>query len=85
MQEGIIDGVGGLEETLAYIDEFKLTTKLEKGVYGHLKSEMWRETVGYLERWGDEANRDFAADTRRRRESEESKKRVQTWQAKSKL
>lgn len=51
-----------------------------KGVYGDLKREMYRETVGYLERWGEEDARDFATAEKVRREREASNKRVEVWQ-----
>lgn len=68
-----------------YIDEMKLTTKLDKGVYGMLKREMWRETVDYLENWGEEANREYAIDARRKQDIAERQKKVKAWEAKAKL
>lgn len=49
LKEGLVDGLGGLEETLALIKELRLEGKAKSGVYGRLKAEMWRETLGYLE------------------------------------
>lgn len=57
LKEGIIDGVGGVEETLAMISELKLTNKSDKGVYGSLKKEMWRETVFFLDNWEEQVDR----------------------------
>ena len=90
LKEGIIDGLGGLEEALAYIEEMKLTSKAAismtgESVYGKLKREMWRETVEYLEQWSDEHNREFAIDARRRREKEAAVKKVKEWEIKAKL
>ncbi|KAK3060190.1 hypothetical protein LTR53_020192, partial [Teratosphaeriaceae sp. CCFEE 6253] len=58
-REGIVDWLGGLDEALSYVDDLKLVQKAGKGmsgkqVYGDLKREMWRETVGYLENFGAE-------------------------------
>lgn len=53
MKDGIIDGVGNLEETLTLISEISLVKKAEKGVYGALKREMWRESLALLEQGDD--------------------------------
>ena len=50
LKEGIIDGVGSWENTVAFIHEMKLLGRATTGVYGKLKEEMWRETVRYLDR-----------------------------------
>lgn len=63
----------------------KLTTKADKGVYGALKREMWRETVSYLENWADEAQRDLQIEMARKNELAFSERRVKEWEAKAKL
>lgn len=80
-----MDTLGDLGDALKYIDEMKLVAKAApsatgKSVYGQLKREMYRETVGYLERWGEEDARDFAIAEKARREREASVKRVEAWQ-----
>lgn len=90
LKEGLIDGLGGLEEALTYIDELKLTNKAGKGmsgkaVYGMLKQEMWRETVGYLDNFGAEDARDFTFEERRKRDRQESEKEVRAWEIRAKL
>lgn len=85
-----MDWLGGLDEALTYVEELKLVQKAGKGmsgkaVYGELKSEMWRETVGYLENFGDEHNREFAIQERRRRDRLLSEGKVEQWEAKAKL
>jgi Delta3-Delta2-enoyl-CoA isomerase len=52
LKEGIVDGLGGLDEVLMFVDEMKLRAKGKSGVYGRLKAEMWRETVGFLSSGG---------------------------------
>ncbi|KAK5116848.1 hypothetical protein LTR85_009108 [Meristemomyces frigidus] len=84
-KEGIVDWLGGLDEALTYIDELKLVQKAGKGmtgkaVYGDLKREMWRETVGYLENFGAEDGRDFMAEGRKRKDREVSEKKVKQWE-----
>ena len=85
-----MDWLGGLEDTLTYIDELKLVQKAGKGlsgkqVYGDLKREMWRETVGYLENFGAEDGREFAIEARKRRDWGLAEGRVKAWEAKAKL
>ena len=83
--------MGGLDATLKHISELKLTQKAGSGmsgkrVYGELKLEMWRETIEYLDRWGEEANRDFETQSRLRKMTNERERRVKEWEVhKSKL
>jgi Delta3-Delta2-enoyl-CoA isomerase len=49
LEYGIVDGLGGIEEALALVKERNLTEKGKSGVYGTLKSEMYRESLGFLE------------------------------------
>ena len=91
MKEGIIDGVGGLAETLKYIADNKLTVRVGPGLsgrnaYGDLKREMWRETVLLLDNWGAESNRDLVVETQLADEALTREKRVAAWEgSKSKL
>jgi len=45
----IVDGLGGIEEVHGLIKDKKLDTRAKSGVYGIMKAEMYRETLGYLE------------------------------------
>ncbi|EHK97070.1 ClpP/crotonase [Glarea lozoyensis ATCC 20868] len=54
LENGIVDGLGGLEEVTKFIGEKKLTGKAKSGVYGLLKKEMYRESMGYLRDGKDE-------------------------------
>ena len=79
LKEGIIDGVGGLDEVLMFIDEMKLGVKGKTGVYGRLKAEMWRETVGFLN--GGGTSDDLARDFKELKQQEEvERKRVEEWE-----
>ncbi|EXJ66048.1 uncharacterized protein A1O5_10662 [Cladophialophora psammophila CBS 110553] len=81
LKEGIIDGVGGVEETLAFISEMKLTQKAQGKSYGQIKEELYREIVKDLDE-GAEARAKLAArDLDRSRRALESKKRVEDYQA----
>lgn len=90
LKSNLVDHLGGLQETLAYIDEMKLVQKAQPGmsggpsVYGDLKREMYRETVDYLEQWTEEAQRDWVVRERVRKDSEAAEKRVAGWESKGK-
>ena len=75
-----MDGLGGVDEVLAYIGEMGLVERGKSGVYGRLKAEMWRETVGFLENveGGDRREERELQDQKRRAEGE--KRRVQEWE-----
>jgi len=78
LEGGIVDGLGGLEEAIALISERKLVEKGKSGVYGVLKAEMYRETLGYLDDTDDKGVEEYrrAEDERR----EQLKSRVQEWE-----
>ena len=79
LKEGIVDGLGGVEEALAFIGESKLADRGKSGVYGKLKREMWAETVENLD--------DIYASERKEKEryekdklrSAEEQRRVEEW------
>lgn len=79
LKEGIVDGLGGLNEVLLFADEMRLQNKGKSGVYGRLKAEMWRETVGFLT--GGSTGEDLAQGLKElRRQEEVEKKRVEDWE-----
>ena len=49
LQRGIVDGVGGLEETVAFVKERGLEGKVKSGIYGVMKEEMYRGLLGVLD------------------------------------
>lgn len=85
LREKIVDGLGGMDEAMALVADRKLVDKPATGVYGHLKAEMWRETVGYLSGWTTESMQqtDLAVDGRSDREKAE--RNVKAWELKAKL
>lgn len=46
---GIVDGLGGLDEVLALIQERKLLTKAATGIYGTMKEEMYARVLNGLD------------------------------------
>lgn len=79
----LVDALGSLPETLKFIEGRDLKAKGDKGVYGGLKEEMWREQVvaltGGLERGGSAT---WAGGVAGRRVVEESEMRgrVGAWE-----
>jgi len=63
----------------------KLVSKTDKGVYGALKREMWRETLQYLENWGDESRRDVTVLLEQKKEDIKREENVKGWEVKAKL
>src|SRR6186713_2563051 len=49
LEEKAVDAVEGLTEALELVARLKLVEKGRTGVYGLLRREMYRETMGYLE------------------------------------
>jgi enoyl-CoA hydratase/carnithine racemase len=79
LEAGLVDGLGGLDEALALVNDRKLVDKPKTGVYGVLKSEMYRETLGYLENHDANEKMDeerMKADDKR---IEQGKARVSEW------
>lgn len=85
LKEGIVDGLGGWEETKGFVDEMKLMKRGQSGVYGILKGEMWKETVQLLEAGEGKESEESAirrvADLRRH---EDAKVQVEQWEDKRK-
>ena len=82
LEAGLVDTLGGLEETLNLVKDKRLTEKGKTGVYGSLKAEMYRECVGYLEGFekGEERAQEIAKEVIER--SEAGKRTVKEWMAK---
>jgi Delta3-Delta2-enoyl-CoA isomerase len=48
LESGIVDGLGGVEEAVSLVAEKKLLDVSASGIFGVLRGEMYRETVGFL-------------------------------------
>ncbi|KAL9600704.1 MAG: hypothetical protein Q9219_003034 [cf. Caloplaca sp. 3 TL-2023] len=80
LKEGIIDGLGMVPEVLKFVEEMKLVDKAKSGVYGRLKKEMWRETVGYLDNHLEEEKKIEEGMQVQKHMEEEQEKRVIEWE-----
>ncbi len=77
LEGGIVDGLGGLDETIKFIGERKLVDKPKTGVLSVLKSEMYRETLDYLNGHEEKRTTDFIKKDEKRKE--EGKIKVSEW------
>lgn len=84
---GIVDATGGVEEVLKLVAEKKLTTKGATGVYGVLKAEMYRESIGYLTVEGHEREeeKEAALMSGEDERKETGSRWVEEWKVKGKL
>ncbi|MCJ1308026.1 hypothetical protein MMC25_001676 [Agyrium rufum] len=81
LEMGIVDGLGGVLECKAYVEEMRLVSRGETGSYGRLKEVMWGETVGLLEKGKESEGRGEERRGRRERERvEEAKRRVEAFE-----
>jgi Delta3-Delta2-enoyl-CoA isomerase len=80
LKEGIIDGVGGADETLAFIAEYKLVQKAKGASYGKIKEELYREIIKDLDEGSQLPQLHAARDLDRSRRELESKRRVDEYQ-----
>lgn len=66
------------------VDERKLLEKGRSGVYGILKAEMWRESLGYLEGHAENEERDGVNMDREVNRKAVAKTRVAEWERQAK-
>jgi len=81
LKEGIIDGVGSVDETLAFIGEMKLTQKAQGKSYGKIKEELYREVIKDLDSGAETPTVLATRDLDRNRRDVEARKRVDEYQA----
>jgi len=75
-----VDGLGGVDEVLAFVGEMGLVERGKSGVYGRLKAEMWRETVAFLDNAEGSDRREERELQDQNRRQEEEKRRVEAWE-----
>lgn len=79
LEEGIVDGLGDTDEAILFAKEMGLLNKAKSDVYGRLKGEMWRETVGFFDDAEDSESVKKEVEKEKRRELEQ-KRRVEDWE-----
>ncbi|KAL8635761.1 MAG: hypothetical protein Q9228_006785 [Teloschistes exilis] len=83
LEGGLVDGLGGMNEVLKFVDELGLVDKAKSGVYGRMKREMWRETVGYLDDFGRSERRVEREMEEHKRREESGEKKIVEWEQSS--
>lgn len=80
LKDGILDGLGGFEEAVAFAKTIGLPGFGDTRVYGELKKEMWPVTLANLDAaiYGDGVD----AETVKRREREGKETSVAAWESK---
>ncbi|KAL8719012.1 MAG: hypothetical protein Q9181_008122, partial [Wetmoreana brouardii] len=80
LEGGMVDGLGDLDDVVKFVREIKLVQMGRSGVYGRLKGEMWRETVGFLDAGAgeEEVGKREKEEQKKREENEE--RRVVEWE-----
>ena len=80
LKEGLLDGLGGMEEVIVFVKEMGLIDRGKTGVYGRFKQEKWGETVRVVDEVAAGERRGDTEVERRHRRQEEEKKRVEDWE-----
>jgi len=83
LEGGIVDGLGGLKETLEFIAQRKLTEKGKSGAYSPLKSELYRESIDFLENHERETKKGEKHLENEERRKKEGLELVKRWKIKS--
>lgn len=76
LAQHLVDALGGLDAVLELVAARKLVDKGKTGVYGLLRREMYRETIGYLESHDAEEERHEGIVEAERRRVEQGKATV---------
>lgn len=79
-EKGIVNALGGMEETLEFVEERKLVEKVKTGVLSMLKAEMWRETLGYIDHLDEEETKFMAANNKEDKRRDVGAARVKEWE-----
>ncbi|KKY27054.1 putative enoyl hydratase isomerase family protein [Phaeomoniella chlamydospora] len=80
LKEGIIDGVGGGNEALSFINEMQLVQKAQSKSYGLLKEELYKSAVKDLEETLESFMAEGSKVEERSKEVQGRRKRVDDWE-----
>ncbi|KAL4927074.1 enoyl-CoA hydratase/isomerase family protein [Aspergillus undulatus] len=83
LQRGVVDGVGGVDEVLAFVKERGLTGKVKSGIYGVMKEEMYRGILGVLDDHEGNLKWRGGVEEGKVREEREGARRVEEWERQS--
>ena len=80
LEGGLVDALGTMEEAVAFVRERKLADKGKSGVYGLLKREMYRETLGLIEGYEGQEGYQKGVREKEERRIREGKSRATEWE-----
>lgn len=81
LQVGLVDALGGIEETVGFVvQQRKLLAKAETGIYGTMKEEMYRESLGYLDDEAANVKWREGVEEKKAMLLEQSRRNVQKWE-----
>jgi enoyl-CoA hydratase/carnithine racemase len=83
LEGGLVDALGTLEDAMKFVGERKLVDKPKTGVYGLLKREMYRETLGYIEEYKGQEKYNGELMKKEDKRTREGKSRVAEWERNS--
>jgi enoyl-CoA hydratase/carnithine racemase len=82
LENGLVDGLGGLDEALKLAEERKLLAKVESGPWGKMREDMYRETLAYLRDYRGTQEWRARIDEEKVHEAKQRSKRVSEWESK---
>lgn len=85
LKEGIIDGLGGLGETLAFVDEMKLVQKAQSRTYGNLKEELYKQVVQDIDEYVDILKRAPDVELASNRRDVLARQKVDDWEISNRM
>jgi enoyl-CoA hydratase/carnithine racemase len=84
LEAGIVDALGGLEETLKFVEEMRLTEKAKSSSYGTMKESIYREAIRVVESEFQDTKDEKKREEERKTKDEEEKRTVEEWERSSK-
>lgn len=79
LEAGIVDKLGDFSDVVALVEERNLASRPSSGVYGTTKSEMYRETLGYIDGYNDIEEKTKVLTLENERREKIEKERVEAW------
>ncbi|KAF2096082.1 ClpP/crotonase [Rhizodiscina lignyota] len=85
LKEGLVDGLGGLEDAIKFVQERKLVAKAQagRGAWGQMREDTYRETLSLLRDPTGIAARRTKLDEIKEQEEERRSQRVAEWERKA--
>ncbi|RAL13488.1 enoyl-CoA hydratase/isomerase family protein [Aspergillus homomorphus CBS 101889] len=85
LEAGLVDGFGGLEEAVRFVKDRGLQTKAATGIYGMMKEEMWRHSLGILDGHAENVAWRERVEEKKEGEGEMARRRIEAWEKERKV